>query len=131
MEPEARHLILCNQVLTDPDNFHRINILGLITSIGSTADPPFPVLCPTICALVILTEGRGAGQLVLRIFHERSGRIVFRSSPRRIRFVGRADAILGVVFRIRNCSFPEPGLYWVELVFAQSVVARQKLLLGP
>jgi len=28
-------------------------------------------------------------------------------------------------FRIRNCALPEAGLYWVELVYSGSVLARR------
>jgi hypothetical protein len=129
MEPEVRHFVLCDDVRTDPSNYQRINVLGLITSIRSTADPPFPVVHPLLCALVILTGGQGTGELVLRIFHAPTGRVVFRSPTRQVRFLGDPEAVLGTLFRIRNCSFPEAGLYWVEVVFGGSVIARQKLWL--
>jgi hypothetical protein len=127
-EPEVRHLLLCDDVRTDPDNYHRIHVLELITTIRSTAAPPFPVVRPLLCALVILTGGQGTGELRLRIFQDRTGRISFRSRPRPVRFVGAPEAVLGAVFRIRDCSFREAGLY-VEAVFAGSVIARQKLWL--
>ncbi len=76
-----------------------------------------------------MAAGKGTGELVLRIFHNQTGRIVYRSLPRQVRFVGSPDAILGVVFRVRNCSFLEGGLYWVELLFAGAVIARQRLWL--
>lgn len=129
MEPEVRYLLPCDDVRTDPDNYQRIDVLGLITAIRSTANPSFPIVRPLLCALVILTGGQGNGELVLRIFHDQSGRLVFRSSPRKVRFVGPTEAMLGVVFRIRDCSFPMAGLYWMEVVFAGSVIARQKIWL--
>ena len=129
MEPEVRYLLPCDEVRTDPDNYQRIDVLGLITTIRSTADPPFPVVRPLLCALVILTAGQGNGELVLRVFHDATGRVIFRSSPRQVRFVGSPEAMLGVVFRIRDCSFPMAGLYWIEAVFASSVIARQKIWL--
>jgi hypothetical protein len=129
VEPEVRYLLPCDDVRTDPDNYQRIDVLGLITTIRSTADPPFPAVRPLLCALVILTRGQGQGELLLRIFHDQTARIVFRSSPRLVRFVGASEAVLGVVFRIRDCSFPMAGLYWVEAVFAGSVIARQKIWL--
>ena len=129
MGPEVRYLLPCDEVRTDPDNYQRIDVVGLITTIRSTADPPFPVVRPLLCALVILTGGQANGELHLRIFHDATGRIVFRSSPRQVRFVGAPEAVLGIVFRIRDCSFPMAGLYWVEAVFAGSVIARQKIWL--
>jgi hypothetical protein len=34
----------------------------------------------------------------------------------------------GVVFRLPFCSFPRPGLYWVEFRFNDAALARQPLL---
>ena len=129
MEPEVRHLILCDDVAVDPDNYQRLNVFGLITRIHSTVQPPFPVVRPLLCALVLLTGGKGGGELSLRILHDPTGAVIFRSAPRQVRFVGNPAAVLGLLFRIRNCSFPAAGLYWVEVVFAGTVIARQKLWL--
>ncbi len=129
MEPEVRHFLLCDDVRTDPNNYHRLDVIGLITSIRSHAEPPFPLVRPLLCALVLLTGGTGTGDLLLRVFHDPSKRVVFRSRPRQVRFAGDPEAVLGIVFRVRDCSFPAAGLYWVEAVFAGSVIARQKLFL--
>jgi hypothetical protein len=129
VEPEVLYLILCDDVRTDPNNYHRLNVFGLIATIQAPGQPPLPVVRPVLCALVVLTGGRGTGELVLRIFNHRTGRLVFRSPRRQVRFLGDLEAVLGVVFRIRNCSFPTAGVYWVELVFAGSVIARKKLWL--
>jgi len=129
LEPEVRYLLACDEVRTNPDNYQRIDVFGLITMIRSIADPPFPVVRPVLCALVIFTGVQGNGELLLRIFHDQAGRVVFRSSPREVRFVGASEAVLGIVFRIRDCSFPMAGLYWIEVVFTGSVIARQKIWL--
>jgi hypothetical protein len=129
MEPDVLHLILCDGIQTDPKNYQRFNVLGLITSIRSTATPPFPVVRPLFLALVVWVGGQGAGELTLRVIEDRSGNPVFRTRPRQVRFVGDPSAVGGVVFHIRNCSFPAAGLYWVEVLFAGSVIARQRLFL--
>jgi hypothetical protein len=127
MEPDVLYLILCDGVQTDPNNYHRFNVLGLITAIRSTASPPLPVVRPLFLALAVWVGGQGSGELKLQIIEDRSGRVVFRTRPRLVRFVGDPSAVGGVVFHIRNCSFPAAGLYWVEVLFADSVIARQRL----
>jgi hypothetical protein len=81
MKPETLYLILCDEVRTDPNNYHRINIFGLNTTVRSTASPPFPVVHSLLCALLVLTGGQGSGELVLRIFHGQTGRVIFRNPP--------------------------------------------------
>jgi hypothetical protein len=128
MEPDVLHLILCDRVQSDPNNYHRCNIFGLITSIRSSADPPFPVVHAQLLALMVWTGGQDTGDLMLRIIEDRSKRTVFRTRSRQVRFVGDAAAIGGVVFSIRNCAFPSAGLYWVEVLFAGSIIAHQRLV---
>jgi hypothetical protein len=125
---DVLHLILCNRVETDPNNYHRCNIFGLITSIRSAAAPAFPVVHPQLLALIIWTGGQGTGELTLRIIDDRSASAVFRTRPRQVRFVGDAASVGGVAFRIQNCAFPAAGLYWVEVLFAGLLLARQRLV---
>jgi hypothetical protein len=129
MEPEVRYLIVCDEVQTDPNKLLRVNIGGLITHIRSTATPPFPHLRPLFCVLVILTGCRGVGEISLRIVQATTGRVVFRNTPRRVRFTGSLEEAVGFTFRIRDCSFPSAGLYWVECIFSGKVLARQCLSL--
>jgi len=43
--------------------------------------------------------------------------------------VGDPTAIGGVIFHIQNGCFPAEGVYWVEVLFTGSVIARQRLFL--
>jgi hypothetical protein len=113
MGPEVLHLIICNLVETDPNDYHRLNIFGLITSIRSAGTPPFPLVHSELRALLVWTGGQGIGELMLRIVEDRTASTVFRSRARQVRLVGDVAAVGVVVFRIRNCVFPAAGLYWV------------------
>jgi hypothetical protein len=129
MGPEVRYLILCDDVRADPTNLLRVDVLRLITHIRSTASPAFPVVRPLFCVLLILTGCRGAGELSLRIVQSDTGRVLFRNLPRRIQFSGAPEEAVGITFRLRNCSFPAAGLYWVECIFSGTFLARQALSL--
>jgi hypothetical protein len=84
MALEVLHLILCERVESDPSNYHRLNTFGLITSIRSSAAPPFPVRHAKMRALIVWSGGQGAGELELQIVDEISAKAVFRSRPRRV-----------------------------------------------
>ncbi len=129
MNPVVRYLILCDDVQTDPTNVLRVNVSGLMTYIRATGAPAFPVVRPLLCALVILTNCQGVGELSLRIIEDGSGRVVFRNPARVIRFAGSPADAVGVVFRIHNCRFDEPGLYWAELIYSGAVLAAQPFTL--
>jgi hypothetical protein len=127
MQPDVLYLILCNDVRPDPTNYQRLHVLGLLTSIRSGAHPRFPLVQPSFSVLVILTGGQGSGELVVRIIRDPMGAVVFKTRPRQVRFVGDPMALLGMRFLIKNCTFPAAGLYWVEVVYTGSVLARQRL----
>ena len=74
---------------------------------------------------MILAGCQGRGELSLRIVEAATGRVVFRNQPRRVQFTGQAEDTIGITFRVRNCSFPAEGVYWVELIFSGVIIARQ------
>jgi hypothetical protein len=65
--PEVLYLILCDEILVDPDNYLRVDVRGLMTKIRSTAAPPFPVVRPRFCVHLVLTNCSESGELSLRI----------------------------------------------------------------
>jgi hypothetical protein len=129
MEFTVRYLIVCDDVRADPNNLLRLDVLGLMTHVRSTRKPPFPVVRPRFCVLVLLTDCQGPQELALRFVESDTGRIIFRNQPRRIQFVSGPCEAVGIKFYINNCAFPAEGLYWVELLVEGAVVARQALTL--
>ena len=82
MEPEVLYFLICDDVRTDPTKPWRYDVLGLITTIRSKTKPPFPVVKRRLCALLFLTECQGNAELLVRIWHDRTSRIIFRGPPR-------------------------------------------------
>jgi hypothetical protein len=129
MKPKIRYFILCDDVRTDPANFLRLDVVGLIVNMRPKGDPAFPFVRPLFCTLVVLTGCRGEDELFIRIIQAKTGKIVFRNEARHVKFSGSPRDALGIVFKIGNCSFPAKGVYWVELFFSGSVIARKPLRL--
>lgn len=126
MWPEVRYLILADTVSASPNNLLRVNIQGLLTHVRARGGR-FPLTHPLFNALLVLTKCTGPGDLSLRVVYDPTAHVVFRLAPRPVRFTGPADEAVGVVFKVRNCSFPNPGLYFVECLYSGGVIARQAL----
>jgi hypothetical protein len=126
MPPEVVYLILCGDVQTDPRNFHRLIVFGLLSTIQAGS---FPVVEPDFSALLLVTGCQGSGELAVQVVQAQTGVAIFRTRRRLFRFVGDPAAVLGARFQLRNCSFPAAGLYSVEAVYDSSVIARQRRLL--
>ena len=129
VHPVVRYLILCEDVQTDPETPRRVSLLGVISAIRSVEQPPFPVLYRELCVFLQLTECRGAAEGRIEIQHADSGQVLFRTRTRTIPFGSDPLEVIGATFRIRNCLFPGPGLYWVQFWYNEQMLAQQSLLL--
>src|SRR5438876_6975109 len=114
VHPTVRYLIVCEDVQTDPDNPRRVTVVGLISALRSLEEPPFPLLYREICVFLQMTECRGSAEGRVEIQNAESGEAVFRTRTRTIAFGSDPLEVVGFTFRVRNCLFPAPGLYWVQ-----------------
>jgi hypothetical protein len=129
MHPTVRYLIVCEDVQTAPDNPRRVTLVGLLSAIRSMGQPPFPVLYREICVFLQLTECRGPADARIEIQHADSGQVVFRTRTRTVPFSSDPLEVVGATFRIRNCVFEEPGLYWVQFWYNEAMISQQPLIL--
>jgi hypothetical protein len=68
---------------------------------------------PAVCAVV-------QADTDLAILETPSRDIVFGNDPLHV---------LGLPVRIKDCVFPEPGLYWIQVWYEGRLIAEQDLLL--
>lgn len=127
--PVVRYLIVCEDVQFDLDNARRVSLVGLMSAIRSLEQPPFPLLYREICVFLQLTECRGPAEGRIEIQHADSGSVLFRTKTRTIPFGTDPLEVFGATFRIRNCLFSQPGLYWVQFWYNEASIAQQPLLL--
>ena len=127
--PVIRDMILCEEIVRDPDHPRRISLLGLLSNINSLDDVPYPLLFPEICVFVQMTQCTGVNDIGVRIEFPDTGNPVFQTKTYPHSFGNDPLAIHGLSFRIKNCSFPEPGLYSFEFCYNDSAKATRYLLL--
>jgi hypothetical protein len=129
IQPVVRYLIVCEDVRSDPENPKRISLDGLISTIRSLEEPPFPLLRREFCVHLHLTGCRGTGEGRILIQHADSEQVVFRGRSRTFAFGNDPLEIVGATFRIHNCLFEQPGLYWVQFWYNEQMIAQQPLIL--
>jgi hypothetical protein len=59
--PIVRYLIVCDDILTDPQQPGKPMLVGLICLLSPEIDPLYPFSLSRLCVFIILTEGRGTG----------------------------------------------------------------------
>ena len=129
LHPVVRYLILCEDVQTDPSNPRRITLVGLLSAIRSVEVPPFPILYRELCVFLMVTECRGSAVGRLEIHQADTDRVIYRTRTRPIAFATDPLEIQGMTFRLRDCAFDEPGLYWVQFWYNDQMIGQQPLLL--
>jgi len=129
LAPMVRHMLLCEDVRTDPANPKKVNVFGLVSTIQAVPDAAFPVCHPELCVYLQVTGGRGTGEGKIVAVQADTEQVVFTSSPHPIALGADPLAVLGLVFRIQDCIFPQAGLYWIQFRFNDNIIAEQPLLL--
>jgi hypothetical protein len=129
IHPIVRHLITCDDIQLDPKNPRRATLVNIVHSIRSLAQPAFPLLHRELCVLVQLSDCRGTGEFWIENVQADSGGVVRRTQTIGHDFGNDPLEVFGLPFRIRDCLFPDAGLYWVEFWYNDRMVAQEPLLL--
>ena len=128
-QPTVRYLIVCEDILTDPAVPQQVSLLNLVSSIRSQIQPPYPLSHPELCVFVQLTECRGSASCRVEVVQADSNDAIFQTRTRAVAFPTDPLEVVGLSFRLRNCSFPEAGLYWIQFWYNDAMIAQQPLLL--
>lgn len=129
IHPIVRHLLVCDDIQYDPKNPRRATLVNLVHAIQSLEQPPYPVLHRELCTLVQVTECRGRGEFRIEIVQADTGRVVRRTRTMSNDFGNDPLEVFGLPFRIKDCPFPEAGLYWVQFWYNDSMIAQEPLVL--
>lgn len=129
VRPTVRSLIVCEAIEPDADHPTRVSLVHLIDSIRSTTEPAYPVVQPQLSVFAQLTECRGTVEFQVRVHDSESDQPAFGSGVRRQLFSNTPLLLHGVRFRLLDCPFRHPGLYWVQLWIEGELAAQTPLLL--
>lgn len=106
VHPVVRYLIVCDDVVVDQVNPRKVTIVGLISTVLSNDDPPFPVRHEQLCVYAQLTEFRGVAQVRVDIVHADTESPVSFSLHHEVSFGDDPLDVVGAVIRLRGCRFP-------------------------
>jgi hypothetical protein len=127
IDPVVRNMVLCRDVRLNPTNPLDSDILGLITYVRPVAPARFPVELDQLCVYLQLTGGRGSGNAQVVTLFADTGEAIFATSVRRIDHPPDPLVVKPYVFRIRQCRFPRPGLYWVVFRYNGRELSEREL----
>jgi hypothetical protein len=129
MRPTVRSLLVCESILQDKLNPNRVSLIHLINSIRPSSVPSYPVRHPQLSVFAHLTECRGTAHCRIVVRDGDTDQPVFGSSERNLNFPNAPLILNGIRFRLLDCPFPHPGLYWVQLWYDTDMLAQTPLVL--
>jgi hypothetical protein len=125
--PHVRHMLLCDDARRHPGNPNKVEFHGLVSTIRLARGHEFP--CQhSLCVHVLMTGGRGTGEGRIVIVDADSAMETYTGHPFRIHSDPNPLRPQGLIVRLASCSFPKPGLYWVELRYNDYVIAQEPLV---
>ncbi len=128
VDPFIRHMLLCEDVRRDPNNPNKVDVLGLLSTIRAGGESAFPLHLPVLCVYLEVSGGRGVGQARIDCRQADSGQVIFSTPPHPLTFSLDPLAVRFLIFRVTDCFFPEPGLYWVQFCYNQRILVEQPLV---
>ena len=121
--PRVQAMVVCDalkEVEDESDVFHLHGVRNVLDV------PSFPALRPRIGVLAHLSGH--PGRAVIRLVINRLGtdEIIYEASPRDVAFLG-PTSVVAVAFRARNCVFPMPGVYYIQLFHETKLIGERPL----
>jgi hypothetical protein len=122
--PVAKSVYLCDGHIGLPGK--KTDLMGLFNRIRPHAFPhrgkPFVVFAQ-------LKNGLGQVPFFVEIRLASTGQLIFASNVHQLHFPDRLK-VVQMAYTVRNCVFPDPGIYLVELLCNNQWVADTSVELG-
>src|SRR5258707_10287452 len=119
--PRVQAMVLCDAIeesTEESGTFH-------LTSVRSQIAPiTFPCFWPRLCVYLQMSGYKGNASCRLEINRAETEEVLYRTSPRVISFEGPMS-VVPVVFRLRNCGFPAPGVYYVQVYYESKLIGER------
>ena len=118
--PMGVAIVICEKVIRE----HGTNNKTLVSTFNSIAAPRFPCQHSRLAILVSLTNGNGTCSVELH-FKKSEGEAAFKVLGEVI-FNGPYH-VVDLVFKVKNCVFPEPGTYVFEVYADKEYIFESRL----
>lgn len=126
--PIVRYMLLCEEWEEGSDKDRRVTIVGRLRDVHVLEECAFP-RHREMCVLLVLTECRSTGKGRIVCIFEETGETVFETRPKTIEVGSDPLDVVSVAFQIRDCWFPDPGLYGFQFWYDDTMVEERFLRL--
>lgn len=125
--PLGKIVYVCDDVIEDPVS-RKLNIHGAFDAARLPQWTEYPFTLPKMCVLAQVAGGRGTATFRAVVVAASTGNEIFGSPTYSFPMPG-GHAIVTVLIRMLNCSFPHAGAYLVQLFCNDLFVDDRRLTL--
>ncbi len=119
--PRVHAIVLCDRIEDVSDEEDVFNLRGVRTRLVADA---FPYTHPRLYVYLQLTGHLGSASGAVVVVHARTDQELARQVLPPIQFRGPL-VLLPVYLRIRNCTFPEAGIYFIQTLFDDKLLGER------
>jgi hypothetical protein len=121
--PRVHAMVLCDSINERQEETDLFDLIGARTQILSDR---FPFRHPDLAVYLQLTGHEGTADGQLKVVQARTDNVLFVRDLPALEFIG-PQVITCVRARIRNCRFPEPGLYFIQFLTDDKQIGEKLL----
>lgn len=111
--PLTKGVYLCDDALEDQVN-RKVHLLGVFNALRPQPSISFPYRLNQLCVFAQLVGGVGDAPIHVEVVQGKTDLVIYTYPEQHLNFPTRQTTV-SACFRIRNLSFPDPGVYFVEL----------------
>jgi hypothetical protein len=124
--PRVHAMVLCDGIARADEGEEVYNLTGVRTQIRAGS---FPYSHPQLCVYMQATGHEGVVPCRLALVQAGAEGELLSTPERQVQFYGPLH-VVAVVWRIRSCSFPLPGLYYAQVYFEEKLANERLLVLS-
>ncbi|HYV38941.1 MAG TPA: hypothetical protein VE988_24870 [Gemmataceae bacterium] len=121
--PRVQAMVLCDGVEKSAHEPGVYELSGVRSAVWAAS---FPHLRRRLCVYLQLSGHPGQAELHIEINRPGNDEVIYSSVSRNVSFRGPM-AIIPIPFILRNCSFPAPGVYYVQVFDAGKLIGERPL----
>jgi hypothetical protein len=113
VRPFAKRVCVCDDVIREPST-GKISLFNLWDTVHLPPGGTFPYCLAKACIFLWWRDGGGKVRTRIDIVQASTGIVIRRTKDCFLDFEQRIDSVFAR-YKIDNCTFPEPGYYFVEV----------------
>jgi hypothetical protein len=121
--PRVQAMVLCDGIKESAQEYGVFHLQGVRSDIQVRS---FPYTHSRLGVFLQMSGHKGTASCHVEINHAATDDVVFRTTPHVVEFE-EPMVIVPVVFRLRNCSFPTPGVYYVQMFGEAKLIGERPL----